>query len=332
MALTSNDETDLLLPLFGGLEEKPAFATFLARLRRRTGAELVDLVIENEREESAGTALLPTDPVLRSALRPFRTYTQAELGTEANGYADARIVMFPLPDGSRGWLILARTRPCSAADSALLSNLVPYVRSVVATGKQILREHAASTLDAEGLERSGCGWALLDADLRLLAIEDRTRHRLAGLTGSPPVFGERLRGIDKRSERQLAEASRSEGTARTAILLHEPRIEAVLEGIASGSELTRAYPTAALIAWCRFEIPDKPQRIDAFAGLRDLPRREAELAIAMADGLSIAEAGEQMGLTLETARNYSKQLYAKLGVRGQGQLVRLVQQSGAMLA
>jgi DNA-binding CsgD family transcriptional regulator len=332
MALTSNDETDLLLPLFGGLEEKPPFATFLARLRRRTGAELVDLVIENEPEGSAGKTLLPIQPALRSALRPFRTYTLAELEIDTNEYADARIVMFPLPDGSRGWLVLARARPCSAADSALLSNLVPYVRSVVATGRQILREQAASTLDAEALERTGSGWALLDADLRLLAIEHRTRHRLAALSGSPPVLGERLRGIDIGAERQLAQASRSDGAARTVILLNEPRVEAVLETVASGSALTRAYPTAALIAWCRFEIPDKPQRIDAFASLRDLPRREAELAIAMADGLSIAEAGEQMGLTLETARNYSKQLYAKLGVRGQGQLVRLVQQSGAMLA
>jgi DNA-binding NarL/FixJ family response regulator len=332
MALTSNDETDLLLPLFGGLEEKPPFATFMARLSRRTGAELVDLVIENEAGNSAGARLLPADPALRSALRPFRTYTLAELGTEANRYADARIVMFPLPDGSRGWLVLARARPCSAADSALLSNLVPYVRSVVATGRQILREQVASTLNAEALERTGSGWVLLDADLRLLAIEDRTRHRLAALTRSPPVLGERLRGIDKVAERQLAHALSAGVTNRTATLLAEPRIEAVLETVASGAALTRAYPTAAQIAWCRFEIPDKPQRIDAFASLRDLPRREAELAIAMADGLSIAEAGEQMGLTLETARNYSKQLYAKLGVRGQGQLVRLVQQSGAILA
>jgi len=331
MALTSNDETDLLLPLFGGLDEAPAFATFLARLRRRTGAELVDLVIESEPDNSAGADLLPADPVLRGALRPFRTYTLAELGTEPNGYPDARIVMFPLPDSSRGWLVLARSRPCTAADSALLSNLVPYVRSAVATGMQIHRERAASALDSEGLERAGNGWILLDAELRLLASEDRTRNRLAALTGIPPVVGERLRGIDGIAERQLAQALRGGVANRTATLLHEPRIEAVLENVASWSALTRAYPTAALIAWCRFEIPDRPQRIEAFATLRELPLREAELAIAMADGLSIAEAGAQMGLTLETARNYSKQLYAKLGVRGQGQLVRLVHQSGAML-
>jgi DNA-binding CsgD family transcriptional regulator len=38
-----------------------------------------------------------------------------------------------------------------------------------------------------------------------------------------------------------------------------------------------------------------------------------------------------MGLTIETARNYSKKLYAKLGVRGQAELVRLVYESSAVL-
>lgn len=39
-----------------------------------------------------------------------------------------------------------------------------------------------------------------------------------------------------------------------------------------------------------------------------------------------------MGLTLETARNYTKRIYSQLGLRGQGELVRYVLQSGASLA
>ena len=87
-----------------------------------------------------------------------------------------------------------------------------------------------------------------------------------------------------------------------------------------------------MVAWCRFEPPVSKARIDALAALHELPRREAELAVAMADGLSISQAANQMGLTIETARNYTKQLYAKLDISGQAQLVRLVQQSAAMLA
>ena len=61
------------------------------------------------------------------------------------------------------------------------------------------------------------------------------------------------------------------------------------------------------------------------------PRREAELAMALSDGLSIAEAASSLGLSLETVRNYSKRLYAKLGVRGRTDLVRLIQRSSVNL-
>jgi DNA-binding CsgD family transcriptional regulator len=117
-----------------------------------------------------------------------------------------------------------------------------------------------------------------------------------------------------------------------AVLLANPRVDAVLKVIDPHDDIALHYPAAAMIAWCRFDIPLRARRADAFAGLYELPQREAELALALADGLSIAEAATAMNLTLETARNYSKRLYAKLDVSGQAQLVRLVHRSGAILA
>ena len=52
----------------------------------------------------------------------------------------------------------------------------------------------------------------------------------------------------------------------------------------------------------------------------------------LARGRSIAEAGAALGLTIETARNYSKRIYAKLGLRGQAELVRRFYERGASLA
>ena len=43
MALTSNDETELLLPLFAGVHEGQRFATFLDRVRSRTQADYIGL-------------------------------------------------------------------------------------------------------------------------------------------------------------------------------------------------------------------------------------------------------------------------------------------------
>jgi len=44
----------------------------------------------------------------------------------------------------------------------------------------------------------------------------------------------------------------------------------------------------------------------------------------MAQATSISDAADALGLTIETARNYSKKIYAKTGARGQAELVRIV--------
>jgi len=329
MALTSNDETDLLLPLYRGLDETPRFATFVDRLRRRAGTKRAYLLLDGD--ETADFAGLP-ESAMRGALRPYRAYPLAELDGAPDANGDARIVMFTLPDGTRGWLVIARDRPCSAADSALLSSLAPYVQTVVSKWQERQRERAAAALSSNGLARTGTGWILFDADARVLDIAQETQQRLAGLTGSAPTIGERLRGVRASAERRLAEAAALGKGTGTTVLLSEPRVDAVLRQIEPGSMAARAFPRATLIAWCRFECTEAPERVGNLACLYDLPQREAELAVALADGRSIAEAASAMGLTLETARNYSKRLYAKLGVSGQAQLVRLVLRSGAVLA
>ena len=68
------------------------------------------------------------------------------------------------------------------------------------------------------------------------------------------------------------------------------------------------------------------------AQLFGLRPSEARLALALSRGLSIADAAHALGLTLETARNYSKKIYAKTGTRGQSDLVRLILTSVLALA
>jgi DNA-binding CsgD family transcriptional regulator len=331
MALTSNDETDLLLPLYDGLDETPRFATFLDRMRRRTGAPRVELILDGEKRDDM------LAPEVRATLRPYRAYALAELTGNESASVDARIVMFPLSDGTRGWLVIGRDRPCTASDSALLSSVAPYVQSVVAIWRERQRDHAAAALSSDGLARTGTGWILFDAEARVLAIEPETRKRLANDAGITAQRGERLRGILSPAERALAEAAArfaqsAQGERAQSQLLAEPRTETLLEPVDPDSETARLFPGAAMIAWCRFEPTTSKARTSALAGLHDLPRREAELALALADGLSISDAAQRMGLTLETARNYSKRLYTKLGVSGQPQLVRLVHVSSAALA
>ncbi|MFM6831502.1 MAG: helix-turn-helix transcriptional regulator [Novosphingobium sp.] len=51
------------------------------------------------------------------------------------------------------------------------------------------------------------------------------------------------------------------------------------------------------------------------------------MALALSRGMTIAEAAVELGLTVGSARMYSKMIYAKTGARGLPDLVRIVLRS-----
>ncbi|MBU6268823.1 MAG: LuxR family transcriptional regulator [Sphingomonadales bacterium] len=362
MALTSRDETDLLLPLYTGLSQSPPLATFLERLRRRTQAEYVSLYIRRGEGGNAaatqlfagrdlralarqtGTSeLLALDKVNYDALRPGRVYAPAEF-TEHDpayhadhlaqmallGIADQRVVRLLAEPGLDAWMALARATPCTATDSALLSNLAPYVTEAVRLLVRSENHMIERALESAALARTGTAWLLFDRDARVIAADPALAALFPGLRP-----GERLRDCTPRADRALAAAAalyaESPAAPAQALPLREnPRIEARLSAPGDFPVFTLRKP--AMQAFVRLPLPTSPARAAHLAQLHGLPPREAELAIALSDGLSIAEAAEAMSLTIETARNYTKKLYAKLGVRGQAELVALVCTASPVLA
>lgn len=362
MALTARDETDLLLPLLSGLTESGPFSTFLERLRRRTGADYVGLVIRTGRgphaevqgfhagidlraraQEDDPLDIHALDRVHYDSLRPGRVYAIAEFFDHDPvyraerkrrmlrlGIADERVVRLPDIEDVNAWLMLARAGPCSATDSALLSSLAPYVEQALRVHVEQERLRIRASVSVQGLARSATAWMVLDREARLLSIDPRLDAWMRETLGYTPRIGERLRDLGGRAERELMAnalhfTDANPGPPRPLLLFDHPRLEALLTA-------TSDMPRPSMLVLCRLPNARTPASAQRLARLFDLPPREAELAIALNEGLSIAEAAERMGLTLETARNYSKRLYAKLGVRGQPELVRLVCDSVAVMA
>lgn len=378
MILTSATETDLLLPLFEGMRENPRFSTFLDRLRRRTDARYVALLIrEGENgdsplreffagpdlrrlaRENAIPNLFELDRAHYDSLRPGRVYTIAELVDHdplartrrrqqmaALGLADERIVRALAGRDLNVWIVLARAQPCSASDSALLSSLAPYVSEAVRTAYELEREKRTAQINATGLARSGNGWMAFDQDARLGAIAADAAIWWEEQSGIAPRIGERLLGLPRRAERTLFEQAQAMANdprlpPHPILLCEAPRTEALLSalpdalrGERQGSGQGSGAEPQALVMLAVFALPHKAPEdaLERMRTIHELPRREAELALLLAQGLTIAEAGSRMGLTIETARNYSKRIYAKLGVRGKAELVRLVLQGAAGMA
>ena len=59
---------------------------------------------------------------------------------------------------------------------------------------------------------------------------------------------------------------------------------------------------------------------------------EARLAQLICDGRSLAEAAADLGWTLESTRSASKQVFARMGVRGQAEVIRRMQGGSLWLA
>jgi DNA-binding CsgD family transcriptional regulator len=362
MALTSRDETDLLLPLIAGIGEAAQFRAFLSRLRRRSDAEYVSIVMKQGDGPHAQVTDFHAGRDLRSEareldpfemhalerlhydqLRPGRVYSVGEFVDHDPvfraerlakmtrlGIADERVVRLPRIVDTDAWLILARAQPCEAADSALLSSLAPYLEAALRSYVTLEHHRVRASVSAQGMARSATAWMVLDREARLLAIDPRLDAWMRVNLDHTPRIGERLRDLGVQAERELGAAAAlfasDDPPAPRPVLLHEhPRLEALLTA-------TSDMPRPSMLALCRLPNARTRESVDRLARLFDLPPREAELAIALNEGRSIAEAAEAMGLTLETARNYSKRLYAKLGVRGLPELVRLVCDSVAVMA
>ena len=364
MALTRRDETDLLLPLFDGIGEDPPFSNFLERLRRRVGAVHVSITIRpGEAGEPLSLFVGPdvrqlayelnlaelnlTDRIQYDRLRPGRVYSGDEFDDHDPvrkarrardmrklGLTDERVVRILDDAAASAWLILACDRLCTGADAALLSNLAPYVAGAVRTFVGTDRQKLAAALNADGLRRAGSGWIVFDKLARVLAISRATEEVLTGVIGQRPPVGQRLR-LGQAADKGLVEAAAAFGRGElprdiALSLCDNPIVEALLSAPPPGTMPVLDAP--AMVAYCRHPREPRTGRADLFAALHALPRREAELAIHLADGLSLAEAAHAMDLTIETTRNYSKRLFAKAGVHSQAELIRAVYESCAILA
>lgn len=109
---------------------------------------------------------------------------------------------------------------------------------------------------------------------------------------------------------------------RALNLSRDPWMDMLVAPMRGGSVAAGSTPVA--IAYLSGDRWSQADRCDQLVDLFGLLPSEARLAWVIAQGIPIKDAAQTLGLTVETARNYSKRIYAKTGARGQAELVRIV--------
>lgn len=354
MALASSDERDLLLPLYGGIGEDPPWHTFLRRLLNRTRAQHVGLLVRSTNPARpillnlaaraqgvvpvADDLIEPTEDGLLqiAAIRPNRVYSLEELlvlddgeaaqwqreALDRSNIAFARFIRIPTGDDLDAWLsLLHDRRDFGAADSALLSAIAPHLGLALAqlAESNALRLRAAIAEDALAL--IGVGQAAFDTQGRVLAADPVATQELdLQANGRPRLRAREAQALNTACG-ELADGPEGARNvvridarlAKNLLLRPAPAIPTALpSGVATIGLLRRPQPS------------NEASAARVIAAALGLSIREAALAEAMSRGQAIVDAGTALQLTPETARNYSKRIYAKTGARGQADLVRLV--------
>lgn len=285
-----------------------------------------------------------------AALRPDRVYATEEMlnfddsgalaqqraALTAMGIRHARWMRVAVDQVGEATILLTRQREDFTASAVVtLSGLAPFLRAA-------LRSFAAAS--EERLQRAMAQWALARLGIGQIALDDTAR----------------VMSADKVAERQLSFIATPDGRPGRRLQLPPAaadRLERACAAIADGSEdapspvvipindhLTLMLQPALFetsagmprpVAVATLRVDAREDERSGAAVLRDqfgLSPREAALAEKLSRGEVIVEAGQQLHLTAETARNYSKRIYARTGTRGQADLVRLILTGLAPLA
>ncbi len=328
MRIPNIGETELLVPLHGGVFEQPIWGSFLRSLRQVAAVAGALLVVRTATARD-DLELVEGDVAgvrewLSETMRDGRVYSRAEL-SRPDGSRDFRAIRLHEALGLEAWLALADAQLLDAEHSSLLSALAPHLRVALQVLAALEQEKARASVSVDAFRRMNFGWLSIDHKCRIVDCDpqaERFLDRSASLRRGPY---DRLTPSRPAIDRQLSILARDFAADRRhrprAINLNrDPWIDILVSPMRL--EALGGDSRAVAIVYLRGDRSSSSDRHEQLVDLFDLTPAEARLAWSLAQGLSIAEAAAAHGLTVETARYYSKKIYAKTGARGQVDLVR----------
>ena len=360
---------DLLPTLFDGVFEEPPWSGFLLRLRQMAQADYAALTFRPPGKPLnqvvhlySGAASPPlvsqlyheqlheADPLPYYNLEEGRAYALHEMLRAGEPGHDRYYAEIIVPSGMNamrmmrvceasgvnGWLnITRRTGDFAPEIDGLLHALAPYLRAALRNLVALEQERFNAAVASDAIHRLAFGWFTLDETAHIL---DSDRHAETLLTQSG-ILGRNAKGrLTVRSralEQEIAGAIRAlaadaRARPRVLILNRDPWLDMLLMPIHKRG--FSAKPDPAVIAYVHGDNWSSADRCEQLAELFLLLPSEARLALALSRGMNITEAAAELGITVETARNYSKKIYSKLGARGQPDLVRFILRSVLAIA
>ena len=284
------------------------------------------------RELPAGHLVHFKDLLTAEELKTSRTYNELFLRGK---YQNGLNVLLDGPGGSRmtwglgdpvasdGW---------GASQIAMITTLLPHIRQFVRVRQALVRAQAGDTTVTALLENPRIGILHLDRRGRILAVNDRGRSILRhgkGLSDRDGVLQARAPDDQGRLARLVAEALPTSsavpvsGSMLLGRALGVPPLVMHVKPVGVPPPDYGARPVAALVLLV--EPGHHPLVAPAVvARTLGLTPAESQVAVWLAEGRSVRDMATAMGLTENAIYWHLKQIYQKLPISRQVDLVRLV--------
>jgi len=248
------------------------------------------------------------------------------------------------PDGMLARLRFSRRRSearFTRRDRKLLELITPHLRQAIRIYAKLNRMTSERDVYAGAVSQLSVATIILDEQGRVLNTNAVARALLEQ-GDALSLRGERLhiegRDINKELQQALANIIMAQQSGKASVVraLRVPRP-------AGGSDLGLVIRPVPTTQWSEGQSspcaavfisdPDlqQPASQQILGDLFELTPAEANLAILLARGLSLAEVSNAQNISQHTARAQLKSIFAKTGVSRQAELVRLVLKSVASL-
>lgn len=248
------------------------------------------------------------------------------------------------PDGFKARL--RATRGKNSADFGELEKqitamILPHLQQAIQLHLRIARMATERNLYEDAIDHLQMGAVILDENVKVLRTNQVAENLFQARYGLRVASGRLLVGnrdenirfralieevllAHKRSEPGFIRAfkiNRSDGNSGLGLLIRPvPMVEA-----SSGEQ----NPSVAIF----FSDPQQPRSatIDVLKQLFEFTPSEASLSLLLANGLTLDEASEELGITRNTAKSHLSAIFSKTGVTRQPKLVQLILKSVATL-
>lgn len=362
--------SEILGELYQGTLESPPWQSLLGLLRTELNLGAAILYLRKPSKQDLGTLVTEglelsvegniyasefymQDPFVNlppGEVRTLEQYTSMESLRQTDFYLHClrpynihHILGLDLETANGGEACLRLTRPehsppFQQSTQDLIKQLAPHLQRAISIYGRMQQIESERALYADAISELSLAALVTDATGQILLANPIARARLKEGDGIVERRG-KLR-LTRKEEDSLLQTHIGETAAATMLQQAViPRSMAITRpGKASlglvvrpGNHLTD-YPQGPTVA-IFLSDPDRPTRAprQALTELFGLTAAEAGLAIALANGLSLEQASQRLGISRNTGRAHLRSIFSKTGVSQQTMLVRLVLQSVANL-